>query len=455
MKSRILLLSLFSLVEFSLVHFFLIQRFANSGDEAAFLYQARMFSRGQLYVEDPIYDRAHPLNKFIRADALDDLNGHRFAKYDPGWASLLALGALAHAEGLVAPVLGALAVFLLLTYVRRRIGEEYVWSMWWLVTLCSFFCLSVANFGSHTATMAILLGVFLIYDTFEDSPWWLFGAGLLLGYTSLIRYLDWMPMMAWIGFDLLRKRRIKGIILIALGFGLIASSHLLYNSLVTGNAFLPPAVHDARGNEQARIGFWSGAFAVTGIRLFRILYTFPPALLLLLCVFRQCQSARLKIYLGLFFCNVCLYFIYAWTPAGPGPRYYFPYFPFLFLAVLEVYRSTREEKVGRIGWRVAMVCLVLCSVGYASVQALEIYRRRDLERSVAAIPEKQKVILLESGTYKMELPDLVRNPLDLWAAETLYVDYRDRTGIAELLKRFPGHSVYRYRYPGSLQPGAD
>jgi hypothetical protein len=83
---------------------------------------------------------------------------------------------------------------------------------------------------------------------------------------------------------------------------------------------------------------------------------------------------------------------------------------------------------------------------------MEIYRRRDLERTVATIPEKQKVILLEGGTYKMELPDLVRNPLDLWGADTLYVDYRDRTGIAELLKRFPGHAVYRYRYPGSLKP---
>jgi len=156
------------------------------------------------------------------------------------------LGTLAHAEGLVAPLLGALTVFLLLIYVRKRIGEEYVWPMWWLVTLCSFFCLSVANFGSHTATMAMLLGVFLIYDTFEDSPAWLFGAGLLLGYASLIRYLDWMPMMAWIGVDLLRKKKIRGIILLAAGFGLIASGHFLYNGLVTVNAFLPPAVHDAR-----------------------------------------------------------------------------------------------------------------------------------------------------------------------------------------------------------------
>lgn len=452
MKSRILLLSLFSLIEFSLVHFFLIQRFPNSGDEAAFLYQARMFSRGQLYVEDPIYDRAHPLNKFIQADALDDMGGRRFAKYDPGWAALLAVGTLAHAEWLVAPLLGTLTVFLLLTYVRKRFGDEYVWPMWWLITLCSFYSLSVANFGSHTAAMALLFGVFVIYDTFEESPWWLFGAGLLLGYVSLIRYLDWIPLMAWIGFDLLRKRRIKGAILLVLGFVLIASSHLLYNSLVTGNAFLPPAVHDARGGVGTRLALWWGAFGVTGIRLFRVLYTFPPVLLLLLCFFRRCQSARLKLYLGLFFCIVCLYLLYSWGVVGPGPRYYFPYFPFLFLAVIEVYRLTHAEKIGRIAWRTAIALLILCSVGYAAVQAFEIYRRRDLERMVATIPENKKVILLETGTYKRELPDLIRNPVELWTAETLYVDYRDSSRVAELLKRFPRHAVYVYRYPGSLKP---
>jgi hypothetical protein len=71
---------------------------------------------------------------------------------------------------------------------------------------------------------------------------------------------------------------------------------------------------------------------------------------------------------------------------------------------------------------------------------------------VATVPETKKVILLETGTYKRELPDLIRNPVDLWTAQTLYVDYRDPSGIGELLKRFPQHAVYVYRYPGSLKP---
>ena len=260
MKRKILFLSLLSFLQFLLVHFVLIQGFANSGDEQAFLFQARLFSRGQLYVEDPIYDRANPLNKYVAADAMDDMGGRRFSKYDPGWAALLSLGARCRAEWLVAPLLGALTVFLLLSHVSRRIGDEFVGTTWWLVTLCSFFSFSVANFGSHTATMAFLFGAFVLYDdTLDEGPpersrWRLLAVGLLLGYCSLIRYLDWIPLMAWIAFDLLRQRKIKGLILVLLGFGLLASCHLFYNKLLTGSALLPPAVHDARGNLQARLG---------------------------------------------------------------------------------------------------------------------------------------------------------------------------------------------------------
>lgn len=458
MRRKILFLSLLSFLQFLLVHFFLIQRFANSGDEQAYLFQARLLSRGHLYVDDPIYDRAHPLNKYVAADAMDDTGGRRFSKYDPGWPALLSLGVRLRLEWLVAPVLGALTVFLLLAYVSRRIGDEFVGTTWLLVTLCSFFSFSVANYGNHTATMAFLFGAFVLYEgTLDEGPpersrWRLLTVGLLLGYCSLIRYLDWIPLMGWIAFDLLRQRKIKGLVLVLLGFGVLASCHLFYNKLLTGSALLPPAVHDARGNLQARLGIHWAGFEVTAIRLGRVLYAFPPAILLLLCLMRSCHSARLKTYLALFALNVATYFSYAWTAAGPGPRYYFPYFPFLILAVVEVYRLNREQRMGKIGWRLALGCLVVSSFVYGAGQTREIYKRRDLERMVETIPQKKRIILLQSGTYKMEIPDLVRNPPDLWSADTLYFAYDDGVGIASLLKRFPEHSVYTYRYPGLLRP---
>ncbi len=458
MKRRILLLSALSLLQFVLVYFVLIQQFPNSGDEASYLFQAKLFSRNQLYTEDALYDQANPLNKYVQEDALVDVGGRRFSKYDPGWAALLSLGARLRAEWLVAPLLGALTVFLLLSHVSKRIGDEFVGATWCLVTLCAFFFLSVANYGSHTATMAFLFGAFFLYDnTFGDrqskpSHWRLLGVGLILGYCSLIRYLDWIPLMGWIAFNLLRQRRIKGLILVLIGFGLVASCHLIYNRLLTGNAFLPPFAYAERANSSGSLGLSWMAFPTTAIRLRRVLYAFPPAALILLCLIFRCHSARLKTYLTLFAFTVCTYFFYPWGVAGPGPRYFFPYFPFLILAVVEVYRLTRTQRIGRLGWPVALSCLVVCSLVYGAGQTSDIYKRLDLERTVTRIPQKKRIILLQSGTYKMDIPDLIRTPPDLWAADTLFLAYDDDPRLKELLARFPEHSVFAYKYRGQLDP---
>jgi hypothetical protein len=148
---------------------------------------------------------------------------------------------------------------------------------------------------------------------------------------------------------------------------------------------------------------------------------------------------------------VCTYFFYPWGVAGPGPRYFFPYFPFLILAVVEVYRLTRAQRIGKIGWSVAMSCLVVCSFVYGAGQTSDIYKRLDLERAVAGIPQKKKIILLQSGTYKMDIPDLIRNPPDLWAADTLFLAYDDDDRLKELLARFPEHTVFLYQYPSQLR----
>jgi hypothetical protein len=190
----------------------------------------------------------------------------------------------------------------------------------------------------------------------------------------------------------------------------------------------------------------------TAIRLKRVLYAFPPAALVLLCLIRPCRSARLNTYLTLFALTVCAYFFYPWGVAGPGPRYFFPYFPFLILAVVEVYRLTRTQRIGRIGWSVTLSCLVVCSFIYGAEQTSDIYKRLDLERTVASVPQKKKIILLQSGTYKMDIPDLIRNPPDLWTADTLFFAYDDDARLKELLARFPEHSVFAYRYPGQLHP---
>ena len=63
--------------------------------------------------------------------------------------------------------------------------------------------------------MAFLMGAFVLYDDTlgrrqsKGSLGRLFLVGLLLGYWSLIRSLDWIPLTGWIAFDLLRRRKLK------------------------------------------------------------------------------------------------------------------------------------------------------------------------------------------------------------------------------------------------------
>jgi hypothetical protein len=46
----------------------------------------------------------------------------------------------------------------------------------------------------------------------------------------------------------------------------------------------------------------------------------------------------MKMCLALFAMNVAVYFLYPDGIGGPGPRYFFAYFPFLVLAIADLYR---------------------------------------------------------------------------------------------------------------------
>jgi hypothetical protein len=446
---RILVLSLISLLQFCAAYFFVLQHFANSGDEQSYLFQAELFAHGKLFVEDPLYDRAHPLNHYIAADAIDDIGGRRFSKYPPGWPALLALGFRVGAPWLVSPVLAAFTIYLLLSYVRRRMGEEYVDLTWWLLTLCPFFFLSVASYGSHTAAMAFLFAAFCLYD--DASPQRFFFAGVLLGFSALIRYLDWIPLALLIAVELARTGKIKGLLSFGIGLSLLCSCHLLYNDLLSGNALISPTSLYAKGGlHDHLVASWRG-FELTAIRLKRLVYALPPVLLLMLFFKSYWRREARRIYLALFALNVAIYFFYVGAVGGPGPRYLLPYFPFLVLAIVEGLRVRALDSrfVRRAGLAVLCAQVVLGCI-YAVTQWRETYERKDLERSVARISAPKKILLLQTVTDKAELPDLIRNSPEIWSADTLYFTYDQNRALFDLLKRFPEHKVYLYRYPGAV-----
>lgn len=442
-----------------LVYFVLTQQFPISGDDYSYLYQAKLFASGKLYAEDPLYNPALPYYDCVETYCLRDYHGRRFSKYPPGWPILLALGVKLRVPWLVDPLLGALLVFLMLGYTERRMGKELVKVTGLLLMLCFFFCYYAASFRPHIATALCVFAAFLLYDAAEGNPerskLRLFAAGALLGYSAMIRYIDWIPLSIWISVSLVRRKRLAGLMLFGIGFVLFASGNLMYDELLSGDPLQIPAAIPHPGDSTERLmTSWTG-FVVTAVRLVNLLWVFPPVLSLVILWRRYQRSSRARIYVALFLMNVAVYFFYPASFGGPGPRYFLAYFPFLVLAVVDRYRWIYHDSppATRRLWTFAVVSLVVCSLVFAAKEAYTMYGRRDLDRLVRRVGGGKNIFLLKTATYETEMGDLTRNPPALSSADNLYFSsFCDEPEQKALLKLFPGRRIFVYEYPGHLYP---
>jgi hypothetical protein len=440
------------------VYFILTQRYPISGDDYSYNYQAKLFAAGRLYATDSLYDPALPFYDCLETYCLRDHQGHRFSKYPPGWPVLLAIGVKLQVPWLVDPLFGALLVFLILKYTQRRMGEELIPAASFLLVFCFFLCYYAGSFRAHIATALFVFVAFLIYDAAEKRPehpkLWLFVAGALLGYSAMIRYLDWVPLTAWIGVSLLRRKKFPHLISFGFGFGLLASGNLIYNALLSSHPFCVPAsIRPPSESMNDRLMLsWQG-FVATFVRLANLLWVFPPLLLFVVLWRRYRPTPEAKMFLVLFSMNVAIYFFYPASVGGPGPRYFLAYFPFLVLATVDLYRSIQRDSSPalRYLWNFAMVALIVCNIIFAVNEGYTMYWRRDLDRAVRQIPEGKNIILLKTGTYKTAIGDLTRNPPELSSADILYIKWCDQSRLDALLKQFPGRSIFIYEYPGHLK----
>jgi hypothetical protein len=444
-------------IEALFVYFVLAQRYPISGDDYSYLYQAKLFAGDNLWAKDPLYNSSLPFYDCIETYCLRDDQGHRFSKYAPGWPAILALGVKIGAPWLVNPLLGALLVFLMLGYADRKLGKEQAHIVAALVTLCFLLFFYAASFRAHIATALLVFSAFLLWDLAERRPHsakrLLFGAGALLGYSAVIRYIDWIPLAIWVGVSLIRRKRFQDTMLFGAGFVLLASGNLIYDALLSGNPLqVPAAIHHTSGIGDRLLISWNGFF-VTMVRLANLLWIFPPAILLALFWKRYQPPLHVKMYVALFLMIIAVYFLYPASAGGPGPRYLLAYFPFLILAVAEVAQRLRNDSLlaGRHVWNVALASLIICNCVFAAQQSYTMYWRRDLQRTALHISGGKNIFLLKTGTYKTVTGDLTRNPPTLSSADNLYFAWGDKAARTELLKQFPNYNVFVYKYPGHLE----
>lgn len=441
-----------------LVQAVVLQRFANSGDEYAYLWQAMAFARGAVTAETP-----EPREAF-RFNHIGDKDGRRFSKYSPGWPLLLAAGVAAGVPWVVNPLLAALALAGIYRLGCSWVGQRAA-MLGTAFTACSpFFLLNAASFHSHPSCLfaLTLLALSLSWAIERPHPAAFLVAGASFGLAFLIRpftaLLLGVPLLIGLGKDALatdgsshpvdrsRVARLAWFVLGGLPFALFL---IAVNRAVTGSWFVLSWTYF---DPQEKIGFGvHGHTLGRGLRIMirlcaeGVLYTslFSPVLL---AAARWRVPARRWLLWTLLLAPIAGHVLW-WSDGGNryGPRFYFEaLLPFTLLAGVGLERilAVRRSRVALLaGVGVAAVLFVRLSADIHD----RIYQRRGVYRTVEAAGLRRALVLMKTASGDMSRPDLTRNPPDYRGADVLYALSRgplDR----EVLSSRPDRAAYYYQW---------
>lgn len=488
MRFRLIVASIV-LLQALLIQQWVAQRFPLSADDYSYLYQARLFASGRFYAEHALYDYRHPLHACIETNCLRDEGGRRFSKYAPGWPLVLSLGVLIGAPWLVQPLIAAALTVMLLAYVRRVNGASAERVAGWLLAACVFWAYYGASYRPHMMTALCIFAAFLAFERARAEPGgratpWLVLSAALLGFSTLIRYTDWIPLGVWMAYVLFRERRLRSLVVGGAVFASVAAGNLAYAWVLSGRLFAVPTHLGGSTGDHDRLDVsWNGIL-FTFARLAMLCWVFPPVLLLL-HRWREArqgeasgdaQIARASVdprgvaralaalhrpsdalHIVLFGAIVAVYALFGAAPAGPGPRYFLPYFPFLVAAVVAAHQGLVASRGrGRALWRALIVAQVVGSTIFIARETYTLNGRRDVERTIDAArlssdAAQPSAVVLQTGTYHTDARDLTMNPPALDAAKTLFFSNCGISDVASLRAQFANRRWFTYSYPDDLR----
>jgi hypothetical protein len=221
----------------------LLQRMPHVQDSVAYLFQAKTFALGRLWVPTP----AHP-EFFTHEFVVMDKAGRWFSKYSPGWPGVLALGVLAGAPWAVDPICGALSLFLL-----YRIGKEWFSTRVGLLAAvlglsAPFFLFLSGSMMAHTSGLFFTLLMLWSFGRATRSARplaWSIATGAAFGMVFLVRpwsaILVALPIGSYALIVIARQPRqgLARFLPAAAAAVPFAAAFLAYNKVFTGNWFYP------------------------------------------------------------------------------------------------------------------------------------------------------------------------------------------------------------------------
>ena len=438
-----------------LVHVYVLQRFPNSGDEFAYLWQATAFSEGGVTGESP-----QPAAAF-QQQHIGDVHGVRFSRFPPGWPLLLSAGTVAGLPDVINPLLGALSL-----------AGLYVLGCWWvgaraagwgvlLTGTSPFFLLNAGSYHSHPSCLFALtaLAISLVQAGERRTALPLFLAGASFGLAVLIRpytaLLIGLPLIIGLGLPLLRKRKAShasdwtAVMWFCAG-GLPAIAFLFaVNQAATGSWWtLATTQFDAT----ERLGF--GIYGHTLIRGLKnaaracidgVVYTSFIALPLLVASRGQAVAHRRLLWVVL--AAPVIGYVFYWSRGGNqyGPRFYFEaLLPLTILMGAGLERAMQGRRSRAI---TAIVTIAItASLAVLGRQAYrQINARRDVYRVVEHAGLQRAIVLLKTASADMVRSDLNRNPPDFRSAPVLFG--MSRPGLDyQVAEAHPERALYYYEW---------
>ncbi|MFC2169297.1 glycosyltransferase family 39 protein [Acidobacteriota bacterium] len=346
----VLVAALFVFVCCNLISYFIFDHVPHIHDEGDYLFQAKIFKLGKLYVPSPpvkeSFDFPHMIN-----------NGKLYSQYTPGFPFLLLIGLLFNAPWLVNPLLGALAIFCFYFLGKEVFNQRVGILASFLGAVSLWFLLMSSSMMSHTSCLFFLSFFLLFFFRSLKNPTVKNGlfAGMGIGMAFLIRpystALIGFPFILYFLFRFIQNYspRLKNVMAFVSVMIITASILMIYNYLTNGNPLRMGFVV-CHGKEFLPGFGTSGCYdfphtplkgAENTLKYLRSLNTYlfgwPFSLLPALFAVVNLRKSSLKVkkkellLISGFLCLMIGYFFYWGTTETIGPRFYFEGVPLLIL----------------------------------------------------------------------------------------------------------------------------
>jgi hypothetical protein len=428
--------------------------FANSGDEYAYLFQGAQFASGRLWAEaPPLADAFVPFRTWI-------IDGKWLSQYPPGWPAVLALSDVMRLPTWsVNALLGAGTVACLLSPLWPFRNRALTLAVTGSYVCAAFYLFNSASFFPHVLTGLLILLVCLTCLRYQRDRRLIFLVlgGALLGIIGLTRYFSLVLLFPALVYWWLVENRVDRLriaaVWIAAGLPFLACL-MVYQYWVTGSPLRD--TYSLITTDDVYLSLKPGD-VMYGLHLVAtrfaelIVWTSPLSVpVYLFCLWTKAKARRIQFYDLIFPSFVVGYVFFADLGGNRyGPRYYFDAFPLMVVTILSA-EPRLALPIKHLNWRAfsanalaisAVYCLTALPFAFKNYHAQVLLREEPYRLAAARHLDNAIVVIEESSGRGLWAEDLARNRANL-PDPVLYA--RPGTSISDLRNRFPERSIWRY-----------